>query len=317
MWLTGPDSRAEIRPDQGGLIARVQVRFAESWVDLLRPEPATGSTEHGLPLFGSFPMVPFANRLPGAALPLGRGWARFDRNWPPEGIAHHGTGWGQTWSATRNGDSEITMTTVIRDADGTTLGQARQSLTLLPHGLSAELTYRHDNPQPMRAGIGHHPWFHAPDRETVAIFAAGGQFAMGPDDLAAEHLTGITEVCLGHADAGLNTCYSGWSGTARVIRPSLGLAVLIRSGTPLLQAYVATQLDAICLEPVTHHPGSALDRRWEGIGGMDWMVEGQSIVAALDITAHTASRPRRGLAGYLDRQPVGLGTGDGEGNMSR
>lgn len=249
--------RAELRPEAGGLIAGLQVLGAEGWIDLLLAEPPGGGSPHGMAHFGCFPMVPFANRLPQAWLPLGRGRAEFARNWPPEGIAHHGTGWRAVWSCERTGPASAMMKTTIYDVDGDPLGVAGQDIRLDAEGLSVRLHYHHGHPEPMPAGVGLHPWFHAPDSQDTARFMANGEYVMGKTHLGEGHRAKAGERRFSHADAGFNGSFSGWDGKARITRPSAGLVVNVTGACDLIHAYVATAFQAFCLEPVTHFPGAA------------------------------------------------------------
>lgn len=284
MWLNAGTYRAEIRPSDGGLIAAFQVWIGGDWTDILRPQPAKAATDHGMPLFGSFPMVPFANRLPQACLSTEIGTVNFVRNWPPEGIAHHGTGWHQPWEVTKVSEASVALTCPISDALGETLGIARQDITVSPLGLRARLSYKHLGPNGMAAGLGHHPWFHAPTLLDRAQFEANGRFVMGLDHLAADHKRLHQPTELGLVDTAFNGCFSGWEGSAVLQRNSPALSVRLTGDAPLLHAYVAAPLHAICLEPVTHFPGAAHDPRWPTLGGMQRMTPGEEISTSMGIS---------------------------------
>lgn len=103
--------RAAIAPDQGGLLVEVLFRQGGRWINLLRPDPGEGGVVDGLPLFGCFPMVPFANRLSKPWLPAGNARREFAINWPREGLAMHGVGFAQVWQVDRQSSSDATMCT--------------------------------------------------------------------------------------------------------------------------------------------------------------------------------------------------------------
>lgn len=249
--------RAELRPKEGGLIASLQSRGARGWIDLLLAEPPGGGSLNGMAHFGCFPMVPFVNRLPQAWLPLGWGRAEFARNWPLEGIAHHGTGWQTVWSCERTGAASAMLETAIHDANDGQLGVAGQDIRLDANGLSVRLHYRHGHAEPMPAGVGLHPWFHSADGQDEASFMAGGEYVMGTTHLCEGHHDKPGERRFSHADTGFNGCFSGWDGMARITRPAEGIVVNMTGDCDLLHAYVATAFQAFCLEPVTHFPGAA------------------------------------------------------------
>lgn len=286
MWIAAQAYRAEVRPEQGGMVAALQFKAKSGWCDILRPEPATGATQDGLPLFGSFAMVPFANRLPSARLPFGRGEVHFARNWPSEGIAHHGTVWGQVWQIDASDGGACVLSTLVRDVAGQVLGRAEQAVDLTAKGLQIRLSYHHFADQPMPVGLGQHPWFYTPEPDACAAFAVQGEFLMGPNHLPDGHLAQPVLRELTQSDNGFNGCFSGWSGTARLLRPKAGLEVRCRADSDLLHCYVAGGLAAMCLEPVTHRPGGADDPRWPELGAMHLLQPGQSVAMTMQISAH-------------------------------
>jgi aldose 1-epimerase len=285
MWLAAGGFRAEVRPEQGGMLAALRFQSKSGWCDILRPEPSAGAFQDQLPLFGSFAMVPFANRLPAASLPFGQGRVDFPRNWPSEDIAHHGMGWAQAWTVDAVQEDSCALSAPICDVTGRLLGRAHQRFDVTAEGLDLRLSYRHLADAAMPVGLGQHPWFHTPEPDFRAEFTARGEFHMGPDHLPQHHLAVEGARRLASKDNGFNGCFSGWSGHARLLRPTARLEVCCRSDSRLLHCYVAGGLEALCLEPVTHRPDAADDARWSDLGGMPLLARGQDLSILTQITA--------------------------------
>lgn len=292
---------ADIEPDHGGLIAALQFTGRDGPVDILRPAPSLGGYIDGLPVFGCFPMVPFANRLTVPDLPMENGVARFPINWPSEGVAMHGVAFASAWQVESLQDDRVRLSNAIGDLDGRFLGTAKQDLSLSDdQGLQAQLSYRHQHEKAMIAGVGFHPWFHAPVGEVpFAIgFSAADRFEMGSDQFPVGYTrVDAKRIGLNNDDNGLDTCFAGWSGEAHLRRPSQSLAVNIRSDASILHCFIAGAFDAVCLEPVSHIPGAAHDARWRSKGPMRLLNTGEEISLEMTISAATCDdvdRPRNG-----------------------
>ena len=280
--------KARIVPERGGLIAGLHYADGDVAVDLLRPEPTGGAYADGLPLFGCFPMVPFANRLSAPELPLGSGAARFPVNWPSEGVAMHGVGFGVPWKIEATDDKGMCLAVQIEDAEGRQLGMARQDISLSDEdGLRVRLRYEHLYPETMAAGIGLHPWFQVPRGEDdfTVRFHADSCFEMGPDHFPVGCSAINGDVELSRHDDGLDTCFPGWGGLAQLNRPSRSVAVRVRSDARIVHCFIAGALDAVCLEPVSHIPDAVHRPRWRSKGPMRPLQPGEEISLEMTLSA--------------------------------
>ena len=294
--LQSPTLEVDVCAEHGGLIAGMRCLHDGEAIDILRARPAKQQTQDGLPLYGCFPMVPFANRLSQPYLKHGSGQATFQRNWPSEGVAMHGTGYMQPWSIVRQSENSVSLSTSITDKDGMVLGQSHQEISVSNDiGLQIELTYCHTSDSPMAAGLGLHPWFAADDNATLA-FSANGRFEMDADHFPVGHspLPEDAPQVLDFDHDGLDTCFSGWTGRAVLSRPSPGIDVELRSGATLLHCFVSRHHHSICAEPVTHHPDAAHNLRWPEVGQMALLQAGETIATSLQITPRPAVGPTSG-----------------------
>jgi aldose 1-epimerase len=288
LTLEASTYRASLAPELGGLVTEAKAYVSGTWVDILRADPGPNGWMDGLPLFGCFPMVPFANRLSQPWIPAGKEQRPMPVNWPSEGLAMHGVGHATPWSLIETRPDLARIGTQIRDLDGRRLGRAEQRLELDEHGIHIDLSFRNTSGTLLSAGVGLHPWFAAPARHngTKVAFNAKGIFELSADNLPAGHRDlSPAEVDIGWDDAGLDTCFTGWTGQAEIHRPEDQVAVSLRATSALLHCFVAPDFDAICLEPVTHAPNAAHDTRCAEIAPMHELAQGASIAVGMQIAA--------------------------------
>jgi aldose 1-epimerase len=258
--LEGGDWRAEVQPETGGIIASL----AHSGVEVLRSLPA-GSTD---PLSAAcFPLVPFANRVAGAAFPLAGSHVQLPRNFPPESSNLHGIGWQSAWELT--GQSRFKCALEHRHEG---LGpspwkgditawpwayQADQRIMLGAKGCAISLTLTNRSDMPMPAGLGLHPYFRRRPETRVRLSAAG--VALVDEELIPTGEVAGAETFGNFARGSalpaqtIDHCFTGWDGIA-TITDDLGSITLVARGAPHLHVYAPADGSALCLEPVSHPP---------------------------------------------------------------
>lgn len=243
----------EVCPAIGGCITV----FRHDERDLMRPAGATFLADADPREAGSFPLVPFSNRIADGRFGFdGRSYA-LAPNLAPEPHAIHGYGWQHPWQIETAGESDLTLTLDHRIA-GTPLDyRAQQTFALGEHGLelTIELTNRGEGPMP--AGIGCHPYFVRGAATTLEarldhVWLADARklptrpVALPPGwDLAAAPRV---------ADLELDNCFGGWDGAARIRWPELGLTLAVAADPVFghLVVYVPAGRDHFCVEPVSH-----------------------------------------------------------------
>lgn len=231
--LQAGEATAALAPEEGGRLARLAV----AGHDFIRPAGP------GWAYWGSYPLLPWCNRIPDGVLRFEGREHRLPVNWP-DGTAIHGlTAW-VPWEVESADDTTAVLT--VEAAEGPYVVTGRQRFTLAPTHLDQviEVVNRADHRVPV--GLGIHPWF-----------------AAGPVELPAELVWPADERCLpvgvprlvtGDEDlraatvpAPMDTCFTGLAGDAARI----GDLTLSWRG-PVTQIVVYSEEPGwVCVEPVT------------------------------------------------------------------
>ena len=235
--------RSEIEPRLGGCIAGL-------WLDgepVLRSTPAAqlASARQS----GSYPLVPFSNRVAQATL-LWQGTQHpLVRNNGAEPHAIHGVGWQRPWEVLES-DESFAMLAYEHPADASWpfAFDSSQTLRLRANALEFTLSLTNQSPDPAPAGLGWHPYFVKRTRSHVS-FEATGRWEMGDDKLPThrEAATGLDVDC---AFLDVDHCFDGWTGTVH-LRDEL-LHVTVTSNLSRLVVFTNDTRDFVAIEPVSH-----------------------------------------------------------------
>lgn len=281
--LTSGPLACELRPDLGGCIAGL-------WFDgepVLRSTP--GADLHSVRLSGSYPLVPFSNRIAEATLWWQGTGHPLVRNFAPEPHAIHGVGWQRPW-AVLDSDDRSALLAHEHQADEAWpfTFDASQTLRLDDGGLSMTLSVTNQAERPAPLGLGWHPYF-VKRADSVLHFEARGRWEMGPDKLPTTHRDtgGISAPC---ATLDVDHCYDGWSGRAQ-LRDSR-LHVGIDADLSHLVVFTNTSKDFIAIEPVSH-ANNALNLLSQGGDaaslGVRVLDPGQTFTAQMRIAVRAAT----------------------------
>lgn len=233
----------EIEPRLGGCIAAL-------WLDgvpVLRSRHAAelASVREA----GSYPLVPFSNRIAQASL-LWQGTQHpLVRNNAPEPHAIHGVGWQRPWELLES-DSDYALLAYEHRADAAWPFAFDSSQTLRVQGgaleLTLSLTNQSDRAAP--AGLGWHPYFVKRSRSRIS-FEATGRWDMGPDKLPTVRRPahGLDAAC---AFLDVDHCFDGWSGAVH-LRDEL-LHTRVTSSLTRLVVFTNDTRDFVAIEPVSH-----------------------------------------------------------------
>ena len=231
-----------IAPQLGGCIAGL-------WLDgvpVLRStrEPLTTARQSG-----SYPLVPFSNRIERATLQWQGTSHPLVNNNAPEPHSIHGIGWQRPWNVL-DSDDGFAMLAYEHAADAAWPFAFDSSQVLRLRGRTLELTLALTNqsPGPAPVGLGWHPFFVKRPGSHIA-FEASGRWEMGPDKLPTTRSPslGIDAPC---ASLDVDHCFDGWSGAAR-LRDDV-LLTTIRSNLERLVVFTNAGRDTIAIEPVSH-----------------------------------------------------------------
>jgi aldose 1-epimerase len=216
--------RAAVAPEAGGRLAQLAWTAPEGTVhDLLVPWDGSGWEPDRWPKAGAFPMLPFANRLPG--------------------LPQHGFGHRQPWQVVGQGAAQAVLR--LRH-DGASAGwrwpfDAELQVRLDGAGAGVRLTVRNTGEQPLPLGLGWHP-YHPGRGDDLVVNAAKSHGLDERGRALDEHRAGDT------------IAFSGWNGRASWTLDGRRRAQAVADGScvvvhrPVSRAW-------FCVEPVTVLPG--------------------------------------------------------------
>jgi aldose 1-epimerase len=235
--------RCEIEPHLGGCIAGLWLGDAP----VLRSTPAAqlGSARQS----GSYPLVPFSNRVAQATLQWEGTQHPLVRNNGEEPHAIHGVGWQRPWEVL-DSDGTFAMLAYEHRADASWpfAFDSSQTFKLGDGVLELTLSLTNQSGREAPAGLGWHPYFTKRTRSHIA-FEATGRWEMGEDKLPTQRLasTGLDADC---AFLDVDHCFDGWSGNVR-LRDEL-LDVRIESTLGRLVVFTNDTREFVAIEPVSH-----------------------------------------------------------------
>jgi len=243
LTLRNADLVCDLKPELGGCIAGLWL----SGIPVLRSTPARDL--HSVRQAGSYPLVPFSNRVSQATLQ----WQGTDhplvQNWAPDPHAIHGVGWERPWSVLEASENFALLSYEHKaDASWPFDFDCSQAFKLEAHALKLSLSITNQSALAVPVGMGWHPSFvKRPDSHIQ--FDATGRWEMGHDKLPTHRApsTGISAPC---TTLDVDHCFDGWAGTVQ-LRDSI-LNVHVRSSLSRLVVYSTPASDSIAIEPVSH-----------------------------------------------------------------
>jgi aldose 1-epimerase len=233
----------EIEPQLGGCIAGLWL----GGVPVLRSRPAAELTSARAA--GSYPLVPFSNRIAQASLFWQGTQHPLVRNNAPEPHAIHGVGCQRPWELL---DSEPDFALVAyehrADSAWPFAFDSSQIFRLRQGTLEMTLSLTNQSEHAAPAGLGWHPFFVKRSRSRIS-FEATGRWEMGPDRLPTVRRpsNGLDAAC---AFLDVDQCFDGWSGIVH-LRDEL-LHMRVTSSLSRLVVFTNDARDSVVIEPVSH-----------------------------------------------------------------
>lgn len=210
---------------------------------------------------GSFPLVPYANRIDRGAF----SFAGRDIALPPTpgfgAHALHGVGWLKAWSVVRTGTDVVDLALSVEPCpDWPWAWSAAHRLCLDDDGLEMTLSITNADREPMPAGLGLHPCF-VIGPETVLTASAGRVWANGADEIPeqlipAARIMDWSDGASVMAAPFVDNAYTDWSGSARLAHAEHEVRVTASANARWLQIYAPNDTGFVCVEPVTHRPNA-------------------------------------------------------------
>lgn len=251
------DMQVDVAPAAGGCVARFATVRGDRAFEWLRPA-TPGDLARGDPLgMGSFPLVPFSNRIRDGRFRFDGRTIALPLNVLPERHALHGHGWQVAWTvAARTADA----VEIVYDHPAGAWPfpyRARQHVRLLDDGLAMTIALENRGGEPMPAGIGHHPYFvRTPECRVTARVERYWQNDAEVMPLALREPSPGRDLAAGVRPAidECDNCFVGWDGRAEIAWPEWGASLAIEGSASLrfLVLYTPPGEDYFCVEPVSH-----------------------------------------------------------------
>ena len=235
--------RCELLPSLGGCVAGLW--FGEQQV--LRSTPA--AELQSVRVSGSYPLVPFSNRIGYRKLHWADRQYELPQNFAPEPHTIHGVGWERAWSIE---DSSATRAELsyrhLPDESWPFAFDSRQTFTVSGDALEMQMSITNRAAFAAPAGLGWHPYF-AKSTCTLLRFGATGRWEMGQDKLPTHRLvnSGLDTEC--HS-LDVDHCFGGWGGSLEMTEA--GLRIVLTSDLDCLVVFTTPARDSIAIEPVSH-----------------------------------------------------------------
>jgi aldose 1-epimerase len=258
----------ELAPWLGGSISRLDYVAEGKAIPLLRG--AEGRPERVLDT-GSFPLVPYSNRIRGGRFFFRGRDVRITPNMTGDPSPLHGQGWLAPWQVVSAGASTAELAFRHDAGEWPWTYEARQYFELSGHRLDIRLTCRNLSEEPMPCGLGQHPYFHCTP-ETRLDTEVQGAWTIDEHVLPVERVpaTGRYDlrdrlVCGQDLDHG----FDGWGGRAVMRTPGQPFAIEMSSpDATCFQLYSPKEGGIYVAEPVTHTNAAlnAPEEEWERLG---------------------------------------------------
>jgi aldose 1-epimerase len=285
--LSAGPLRVVLSPEAGGAIARFAVERDGALIDLLRPPNPAALAERNARALGSYPLVPFSNRVAHAGFRFdGRDYA-LNQNFLPEPHAIHGDGWQGVWQVETATHDRAVLTFRHDGADAGGAGwpfryTARQAFVLDADGLTIEIGATNREARAWPFGCGLHPYFRAtPGMRLTARLPQVWLWDTLKLPVARIATPPIWDFTDGRAATTLNLdhCFADWDGRAAIAWPELGLGLTIEAD-PLFGHCVVAVLagNVVAVEPVSHANDAVnMLARGEGAHGLAMIAPGATI----------------------------------------
>lgn len=290
LTLAGGPYGARIVPQAGAIVAALEWRAPDGRSHPLLHAPAGATAQTATPnLFGSWAMLPFANRAFDSLVDDGEQRFTVPANDPSGTI--HGFGWQSDWQVERHDRGHTVLVHRRRAGPDPYRYRATQQIRLDESGMTVELTLTNEADRALPFGMGLHPWFPcAPD--TRLGMTAAGALVFGDKFRA----TGTQAFADGGPYAGKpafrqpgETAWSflGWDGTARIETPSTGLAITVAASESLRYPVVwaPAGADFLCVEPQSHAAGAPSEAIVRAVSPLARLRPGESLAGWMRISA--------------------------------
>ncbi|MCY7308805.1 MAG: aldose 1-epimerase [Rhodoferax sp.] len=235
--------RCTIVPALGGSIGGL-------WLDgiaVLREPPLAGIAS--VREMGSYPLLPFSNRVGHASFEWDHTRYTLLPNFPPEPHAIHGVAWQRAWTVVQADAQSATLALAHAGDQGWPFAfDSVQEFRLSAAGLSLQMSASNRCPHAAPMGLGWHPYF-AKRPHSHIRFRAAARWDMGDDKLPTQRraAAGLDTDC---AELDVDHCFDGWEGALQLRDEHLQTS--IRSSVRHLVVFTHPSRNFVAIEPVSH-----------------------------------------------------------------
>lgn len=281
---------ASIVPEAGGIVSGLNWTGPDGRPHKLLHTPDDTQASTTAPnRFGSWAMLPFANRAFGGVVDDGAQRFSVPHNNPNGDGNIHGFGWQSAWTVLETGRSHALLEHRRTEGPDPYRYRATQELRLDETGLIIRLAIVNEAAATLPYGIGHHPWFPCA-ADTRLRMKAKGALVFGEGFRATGHATleGDGPYAGGPVFAtGRETAWSflGWDGAARIETPSTGLAIVLTASETLRcpVVWAPAGADFLCVEPQSHAIGSPSEAAARAAAPLKLLAPGEALEGWLRI----------------------------------
>ena len=257
--LVANQFRCNIVPDLGACIAGLW--FED--IPVLRSPGANGLASARQS--GSYPLVPFSNRIGHATLSWNGTHHPLVKNFGDEPHAIHGVGWQRPWEVL-DADERFALLSYQHKPDGSWpfSFDTSQAFRLSDDELVMTLSITNQSAAAAPVGLGWHPYFVKRPGSHVA-FKAAGRWEMDALKLPTHRIasSGLDADC---TSLDVDHCYDGWSGQLDLRDDRLHTR--ISSNLERLVVFTNPAQDCIAIEPVSH-VNNAISLMTRGVADAD------------------------------------------------
>jgi aldose 1-epimerase len=260
--------RLEIAPQVGGSIARFDFVSGDGRTSIFRGSKGVPNSSLDA---GSFPLVPYCNRIRGGRFSFRGREIMIPRNIEADASPLHGDGWLAPWEVERASSDEAEIAYRHAPGDWPWAYEARQLFRLDPDGLSLSLSCRNLSDAPMPCGLGQHPYYPCTgdtrlDTEVTHAWTIDEK-VLPVEKVAATGRYDLRDRAVCGQD--LDNGFGGWGGTARMQTRGDPFRIEMRSGdVSFFQLYSPASGGLYVAEPVSH-ANAALnepEEKWAELG---------------------------------------------------
>ena len=266
--LAAGDLRVELSPSIGGVISGFE------WAGSGGPRPILRKCHSPLEKVldaGSFPLVPYVNRIRGGRFAFRGREVTLTPNMAGDPSPLHGQGWLSAWQVDEQGEARAVLSFHHAAGEWPWDYAARQEFAVDAGGLSIGLTCTNTGREPMPCGLGQHPYFPCGPRTRIATEVTHA-WTIDEEVLPIEKVVADDRYDLRDRLAcgqDLDNGFGGWNGEARLSDPAWPYAVRLSSPEArFFQLYSPAAGGIFVAEPVTHANAAlnAPEAQWAELG---------------------------------------------------